>query len=69
VRRKKRYLIFPSYPKDLPGDAEFLFQNEHGYVFRMTATSAETMKKEAYLSSGAIRKIKGYNKPKTPKSV
>jgi hypothetical protein len=59
MRRKKRYAVFRSIPEDLPSDAEFLFQNERGYVFRMDPKTSERLRKTADLISGSIWKVKG----------
>lgn len=58
MRRKKRYLIFRVVPSDLPPSAEFLFQNEWGFVFRMDTKTAESLRKSAAMISGSIRKLK-----------
>ncbi len=68
MRRKKRYAIFRSVPENLPPDAEFLFQNERGYVFRMDPKTAEQIRKKADLISGSISKVKRYRLSTTRKS-
>ena len=59
MREKKRYLVLPSFPKSIPDGAEFLFQDEHGYVFRATLKATEILRSEAIFISGSMKKLKG----------
>jgi hypothetical protein len=68
MKRKKRYAIFRSVPENIPQEAEFLFQNESGYVFRMDPKTAEKIRKNADLISGSIRKVKIFRRSATRKS-
>ena len=58
MRKKKRYALFESYPEELPPDAEFLFQNHRGFVFKVSPKTAEAIRGRAIILSGAIRKLK-----------
>jgi len=58
MRKKKRYLVLPSLPISCPEDAEFLFQEEQGYVFRASLKATEVLRAEANFVSGSIKKLK-----------
>jgi hypothetical protein len=53
-----------SLPPDLPQDAKFLFQDEGGYVVRVSPKQAEKLRGISVKISGSIRKLK---MPKTAK--
>ncbi|MHB1908316.1 MAG: hypothetical protein ACYCQJ_05520 [Nitrososphaerales archaeon] len=57
MRKKKRYALFDHYPEELL-DAEFLFQNHRGFVFKVSPKTAEAIRGRAILLSGAIWKLK-----------
>lgn len=58
MRQKKRYMLFDSLPKQLPEGAEFLFQNNSGYVIKADLRTAHQIKQNCSLVSGSIRRLK-----------
>jgi hypothetical protein len=58
MRPKKRYLLLKSLPPDLPVGAKFLFQNERGFVIKADLKTTQTLRNDAVLVSGSIRKLK-----------
>jgi hypothetical protein len=59
MRNKKRYLILSRFPRSIPEGAEFLFQDEQGYVFRASLKATEILRSEAIFISGSMKKLKG----------
>jgi hypothetical protein len=60
MRRKKRYVLTRRYPRFLPDDAEFLFQDETGFVFRTSILGAERLRPEALLVTGTMKSLREY---------
>jgi hypothetical protein len=58
VRAKKRYVLLRNYPRELPPNSKFLFQNRRGFVVKTDLAGADFMRKEAVLISGSIWKLK-----------
>jgi len=58
MRNKKRYLVLSAFPRALPEGAEFLFQDDQGYVFRVSLKATEILRSEAVFISGSIKKLK-----------
>ena len=58
MRSKKRYVRFKSVPSDLPQDAKFIFQDELGFVFKVSPKQAEKLRSVSTKISGSIRKLK-----------
>ena len=66
MRAKKRYVLLLSYPKQMPENSKFLFQNSRGFVIKTDLKGAEKLKKDAILISGSVWKLK-QPKPLYPK--
>ncbi|MGI0080187.1 MAG: hypothetical protein ACRECH_11235 [Nitrososphaerales archaeon] len=64
MRKKKRYVLFKTLPRDLPQDSTFLFQTEEGYVVRVSPKDAEALRCRSVRISGSIRKLKFSKIPK-----
>jgi hypothetical protein len=62
VRQKKRYVLFKNYPRDLPENSKFLFQNSSGYVVKTDLKGARLLRPDAILISGSIWKLKDHPK-------
>ena len=58
MRQKKRYVLLKDYPKELPDNSKFLFQNSSGFVFKTDPKGAIFLRKNAILISGSIWKLK-----------
>jgi hypothetical protein len=58
MRAKKRYVLLKNYPKELPANSKFLFQNRRGFVVKTTIEGAQRLKTQAILVSGSIWKLK-----------
>jgi len=55
---KKRYVLLKIYPRDLPPNSKFLFQNRRGFVVKTDLPGAKILRNEAVLISGSIWKLK-----------
>jgi hypothetical protein len=62
MRQKKRYVLLKEYPRDVPENSKFLFQNSSGYVFKTDLKGAKTLRKYAILISGSVWKVKDHPK-------
>jgi hypothetical protein len=58
LRPKKRYVLLRNFPKDIPENSKFLFQNSRGYVVKTDLNGTKVLKKEALIVSGSIWKLK-----------
>ncbi len=58
MRQKKRYILMKSFPQNLPEGSKFLFQNQWGFVFKADLKATESLRKDAVLISGSVRKLK-----------
>ena len=58
MRSKKRYLLLSTFPKSIPEDVDFLYQDEHGYVFRASLKATEALRSEAVFISGSMKKLR-----------
>jgi len=67
LRAKKRYVLLSKYPTDLPGNSKFLFQNSLGFVVKTDLKGAEILRKDAFLISGSIWKLKDQPKVLYPR--
>jgi hypothetical protein len=61
LRKKKRYALLKTVPLKLLKKAEFIFQNEQGFVYRVDPKTAESLRAYALVLSGSIRKIKSFD--------
>ncbi len=57
-RMKRRYVILRSYPRWVPEETDFLYQDSRGYVFKTTLRGAEELRPIALLISGSMKKLK-----------
>jgi hypothetical protein len=69
LRQKKRYLLLKDYPKELPENSKFLFQNSFGYVIKADLKGAELLRKGALRISGSIWKLKDHPKLLYPRKT
>ena len=58
MRAKKRYVLLKNYPKQMPENSKFLFQNSRGFVVKADLKGAEMLRKDAILISGSVWKLK-----------
>ena len=58
MRTKKRYVLLKNFPKQMPENSKFLFQNSRGFVIKTDLKGAEVLRKEATLISGSVWKLK-----------
>jgi len=58
MRAKKRYVLLKSFPRELPPNSKFLFQNRRGFIVKTDLRGAELLRKEAVLISGSVWKLK-----------
>jgi hypothetical protein len=64
MRSKKRYVLVKSFPREMPEDSKFLFQNERGFIIKTDMKGAELLRPNALLISGSIWKLKTERQPK-----
>jgi hypothetical protein len=62
MRQKKRYILLENFPRDLPENSKFLFQNSRGYVVKTDLSGEKILRKDAILISGSIWKLKNHPK-------
>ncbi len=58
MRRKKRYVLVKDVSDVREHSKDILFQNECGYVLRISPKEAERLRPFSLLISGSIRKLK-----------
>jgi hypothetical protein len=63
MRRKKRYVLLKNPDAALREGGKILFQNEEGYVLRVSPKAAEKLRVLCIRISGSIKKFKTSQKP------
>jgi hypothetical protein len=58
MRAKKRYVLLKNFPKQMPANSKFLFQNSRGFIVKTDLKGADLLRKEAILISGSVWKLK-----------
>jgi len=69
LRQKKRYILLKDYPKELPENSKFLFQNSSGYVIKTDLKGAKLLREDALQISGSIWKLKDHPKLLYPRKT